>query len=353
MSRILEDRLHAIWRQRGIASTLLQPLACLYGALSARRLRAGAQAAWAAPVPVLVVGNIFVGGTGKTPVTIAVCQALQARGLHPGIISRGYGIRVGAQAQLSSDRADAAHLGDEPALIHAATAAPTAVHPQRALAARALLRAHPEVDVLIADDGLQHTALARDLEIIVQDGRGIGNGRLLPAGPLREPPARLTRADWLITHLGADDVPPAPVPTEAFAPRAITLHLRPDTVQHVCDGHTLAWDDWRAQYGTIPCSAAAGIGRPERFFAMLQAAGVTLSRTLRIPDHQAIPARSLQDFPAAPILITAKDAVKCSPPQDPRLWTVHAAPVFSNPGWLDDLDQALRAVAVRKQAATP
>ena len=352
MSRAVEDCLLAIWRRRGITSTLLQPLAWLYGTLSARRLREQARTAWHAPVPVLVVGNILVGGTGKTPVTIAVCQALQTRGWHPGIVSRGYGITVGPQAHLSRDGSDATHLGDEPALIHAATGVPVAVHPRRALAARALLAAHPDVNLLIADDGLQHTALARDLEIIVQDGRGVGNGRLLPAGPLREPPARLARADWIVTHLAADE--PTPVPqADTPAPPTVTMRLQPASVEHLSDGRTLSWNDWQAEYGTAACGAAAGIGQPERFFTMLRAAGIQLSRALKVPDHQAIPAQALQDFPAAPILITAKDAVKCQPPHDARLWAVHAAPAFSDPGWLDALDHALHAVGRRKQASTP
>jgi tetraacyldisaccharide 4'-kinase len=349
VSRILEDRLLALWRQRGLISTLLQPLAWLYGQISARRLRADARTAWTAPVPVLVVGNILVGGTGKTPVTIALCQALQARGWHPGIISRGYGVTVGPEAHLSRDGGDAARLGDEPALMHAATAAPVAVHPRRVLAARALLAAHPDVDVLIADDGLQHTALARDLEIIVQDGRGTGNGRLLPAGPLREPPARLARADWLVTQLAANESTPAAPPDTPGAPRAVTMRLQARSIEHLADGQMQDWDDWRTAQGTAPCSAAAGIGQPERFFAMLRASGVHLSHTLRIPDHQAIPPAMLGTLPPSPILITPKDAVKCHPPQDTRLWAVHAAPAFSDPGWFDALDDALHAAARRKQ----
>ncbi|CDM24759.1 tetraacyldisaccharide 4'-kinase [Castellaniella defragrans] len=366
MNRRLEDFMLAAWSRRGGLSTLLLPLSRLYGLLSARRLRAGARAAWRAPVPVVVVGNILVGGTGKTPVTIAVCQALQARGWRPGIVSRGYGAAVGPRPRLSDEGAAAARLGDEPALIHAATGAPVAVHPRRALAAAALLAAHPDVDVLIADDGLQHTALARDLEIIVQDGRGTGNGRLLPAGPLREPPERLARADWLVTHLAAGEpAPPAASAVPALlnsraspaspagaarAPRAVVMRLEPEGATHLASGRDLPWDAWRAEQGAAPCSAAAGIGRPERFFAMLRAAGVVLARTLRVPDHQAIPAEALRGLPPGPILITPKDAVKCAAPHDPRLWAVRAAPAFSDPGWLDALDQALRAVAARAGA---
>ncbi|MGB3276130.1 MAG: tetraacyldisaccharide 4'-kinase [Castellaniella sp.] len=369
MSRQLEDCMLAVWRRRGVTSTLLLPLAWLYGRLSARRLRAQARTAWQAPVPVLVVGNILVGGTGKTPVTIAVCQALQARGWHPGIVSRGYGVTVGPEPRLSDAGGDAPRLGDEPALIHTATGAPVAVHPRRARAAATLLAAHPEVDVLIADDGLQHTALARDLELIVQDGRGVGNGRLLPAGPLREPPPRLTQADWLITHLAADEPVPPPVSAAStgggtdthtsthadigHAPRAVLMRLEPEGATHLASGRDLPWTDWHAEHGTLPCSAAAGIGQPERFFAMLRAAGVTLSRTLRIPDHQAIPPGVLRDLPPGPILITPKDAVKCVPPHDPRLWTVRAAPVFSDPNWLDEVDRALQAVAAHRRARAP
>lgn len=347
--RRIEDCLLAAWRRRGGLSTLLLPLSWLYGGLSARRLRSRARRAWQAPVPVVVVGNILIGGTGKTPVTVAVCQALKARGWHPGIISRGYGADIGPQPRLSDQGGEASRLGDEPALIHAVTGAPVAVHPRRALAACALLSAHPDVNVLIADDGLQHTALARDLEIIVQDGRGIGNGRLLPAGPLREPPVRLDRADWLVTHLTADEPPPStPASAITGGPREIVMRLQPERITHLASRRDLPWTTWRSEQAAAPCSAAAGIGRPERFFAMLRAAGVTLVRTLRIPDHQAIPAEALRDLPGGPVLITPKDAVKCTVPYDPRLWAVSAAPVFSDPGWLDALDQRLRAVAARR-----
>ncbi len=325
---------------------MLMPLAWLYGRIAARRLRRQSIRAWRAPVPVLVVGNILVGGTGKTPVTAAVCRHLQAAGWHPGILSRGYGITTGAAPRLSDQSGDSAHLGDEPALLHAATGAPIAAHPRRSLAAVALLRAHPEIDVLIADDGLQHTALARDLEIIVQDARGTGNGRLLPAGPLREPPARLRNADWLITQLAPGDAPPPDTdPASADRPHRVALRLRPDHLVHLADGQSLDWETWRTRYGRAPCSAAAGIGQPQRFFAMLEAAGLSLARTLSAPDHQAPSPADLRQLPSGPILITAKDAVKYPAPCDPRLWVVHASPVFSDPDWLRDLDAALHACA--------
>lgn len=341
--RQAEDRLQDLWRARGPISTLLTPVSWLYGRLSAQRMARQAAQAWRAPVPVIVIGNILVGGTGKTPVTAAVCHFLQARGWRPGILSRGYGARPGAAPALSDQSTDSARLGDEPALLHALTGAPVAVHPRRSLAAAALLQAHPDIDVLIADDGLQHAALARDVEIIVQDARGVGNGRLLPAGPLREPPDRRRRADWLITQLGPADTPPAALPVDADGrPRQLSLRLQPDFLVHLASGQRQDWAAWRAAQDGAPCSAAAGIGQPQRFFAMLRQAGLTLARTISSPDHQAPPAEALDALPAGPILITAKDAVKYAPPHDPRLWTVHAVPVFSDPAWLDALEARLR-----------
>lgn len=339
-----EDWLQAVWRTRGPASALLTPFAWLYGCLSARRLRRQARHAWRAPVPVVVVGNILVGGTGKTPVTAAICQHLRAQGWHPGILSRGYGIAPGATARLSDTATGGAYLGDEPALLHAATGAPVAVHPRRALAAQALLAAHPETDVLIADDGLQHRALARDVEIIVQDARGTGNGRLLPAGPLREPAARLRQAHWLITHLAPGEAPPAQAAL-ADPARCLTLRLAPERLVHLASGQSRTWAQWFAEHGQDPCSAAAGIGQPERFFGMLHQAGLTLAATLGAPDHQAPGAAALRRLPPGPILITAKDGIKYTAPIDPRLWVVYPSAQFSDPRWLAALENDISRIA--------
>lgn len=350
MSRATEDFLLRIWGRRGVLSTSLLPLAWLYGMIAERRMRTQARTAWRAPVPVIVIGNILVGGTGKTPVTAEVCKTLLGAGWHPGLVSRGYGIRIGATPHLSDQDSSARHLGDEPALLHQSTGAPVAVHPQRALAARTLLAAHPETDVLIADDGLQHRALARDLEIIVQDARGAGNGRLLPAGPLREPPSRLEEADWLITNLGAEDPSNGP---KDVARHAITMRLQPHSLTHLSTGTRLDWTGWHTQHAGQICNAAAGIGQPERFFAMLRSAGLALSRTLPLPDHGSLTPSQLQAWPDAPILITVKDAVKCVPPHDSRLWAVQAEPTFDDPSWLDALQASLRNVADKGSAHKP
>ncbi|MGK0558979.1 tetraacyldisaccharide 4'-kinase, partial [Bordetella bronchiseptica] len=211
--RCLRRLLERQWRQGGWLSTLLRPLAALTGLVVARKRNAyltGARAAWRAPVPVVVVGNIYVGGTGKTPVVIEVVRQLQARGWTPGVVSRGYGVDVGAAPRVGQGQLAAADYGDEPALIARATGAAIAVHPHRPRAVQALLRAHPGVDVVVSDDGLQHLALARDVEIVVQDERGVGNGRLLPAGPLREPAQRLADVDAIVTNAGRPRAAAAP-----------------------------------------------------------------------------------------------------------------------------------------------
>ena len=344
MRRQLEDFLLSTWNHKGPASALLLPFSWLYKVFSQRHLRTQARRAWRPPVPVIVVGNILVGGTGKTPVTAAVCQTLQAKSWKPGLISRGYGIRLGAEPHLSDPRGDAAHLGDEPALLHSMTGAPVAVHPDRSRAVRQLLRAHPEIDVLIADDGLQHRALARDVEIIVQDARGTGNGRLLPAGPLREPAHRLTQADWIVTQLGADDA--GKVITRATAgTHEVTMRLQPTACTHLVDHQVLSWPQWQARFSNLPCSAAAGIGNPERFFSMLRAAGLTLAHTRALPDHGSLDEALLNGLPSGPVLITAKDAVKCPNPADPRLWAVQVAAHFDDPTWLESLEALLRVKA--------
>ena len=339
---------HRIWRRKGLASAVLLPLSWLTGMAVARKkrrfARPGAQAQ--SRRPVVVVGNIYVGGTGKTPVVIALAQGLRARGWTPGVISRGYGSAAGGGPRVGrGPRLAPGEFGDEPALIAAETDAPIAVHRRRALALRALERAHPEVDVIIADDGLQHLALGRDIEIVVQDARGTGNGRLLPAGPLREPAAKLSQADYIVTNLEADQTDDGPARDDA---RRIGMRLRPREVRHLASQRTLAWDDWRTQYGRRPVDALAGIGQPGRFFRMLQACGLTLGQTVALPDHAAFEASTFDAFGSSPILITAKDAVKCAGSNDARLWAVHVAARFSDGRWLDDLALRLRAIVGKK-----
>lgn len=340
--------LHSAWRKKGWLSTLLLPLSWIAAAAVARK-RSQFENEPAlihhCRIPVVVVGNIYVGGTGKTPVVIALLRALQARGWHPGVVSRGYGVKVGDRARTGQGDLDASQFGDEPALIARTAGVPISVHPDRTEAARRLQRDFPKIDIILADDGLQHLALGRDLEILVQDGRGTGNGRMLPAGPLREPADRLRYVDVIITNLIAGQPDPAPIESPA---RQVRMRLEPAKVERLISGETLNWTDWLAEHGKEAVSAVAGIGQPERFFAMLRHHGLPLSQTVSLDDHYDYAKSPFEALSAPTVLTTGKDAVKCARFQDPRIWVVHAEPRFSDPNWLNHVHEMLRLIARHK-----
>lgn len=244
------------------------------------------------PVPVIVVGNVIAGGAGKTPVVMAVVEHLRALGLQVGVVSRGYGRRTDDCREVLAD-SDPLDVGDEPALIHHATQAPVFVARRRVEAARALLARHPATQVIVSDDGLQHLALARDIEICVFDDRGIGNGWRLPAGPLRE---AWPRACDLVLHSGAHP---------AFAGGyTATRRLAQDALTH---------DGKRVPLGTLvgwPLIATAAIARPESFFDMLRARGLTLAKTVPLPDHYDFENWQRPDAAERTLVCTEKDAVK-------------------------------------------
>lgn len=245
-------------------------------------------------VPVIVVGNVIAGGAGKTPVVMAVVKHLQSLGLHPGVVSRGYG-RSTSDCRAVLAHSPASEVGDEPALIVRACGVPVFVAKQRIDAARALIAQHPEIDVIVCDDGLQHLALTRDIEICVFNDQGTGNGFLLPAGPLREP---WPRAVDLVVHAGA---PVADCGAPAFAlQRALADHaVRSDGTQVPL-----------AQLRGQPLLAVAAIARPQDFFTMLQDQGLTLALAQGLPDHFDFDSWQRPIDRPYDLICTEKDAVK-------------------------------------------
>jgi tetraacyldisaccharide 4'-kinase len=316
------QRLAAVWQRRGVLACLLLPLALLFGVLSAlRRLffRRGWMVSSRLPVPVIVVGNVFVGGTGKTPLVLWLVAALRDAGFVPGVISRGYGGQHGLSGAVLADSLPQ-EVGDEPLLIARRGGCPVFVGRDRVAAGRALLAAHPSVTVLVSDDGLQHYRLQRAVEIVLFDERGGGNGWLLPAGPLRESMVR--RRDF--TVLNGARIPsgfPADTMRMTLAgSRAESLMSRTRSVPLASlTGHILA---------------AAGIGNPERFFRMLRDHGLVID-TLALPDHHDFSDNPFARVNADVILITEKDAVKCVQIEalktDPRLWVVPVAACLDGP----------------------
>ena len=300
-------RLERLWYGGSPLAWLLQPLAWLFSAAVAirRRLyRAGWLAVEHVPVPVIVVGNITVGGTGKTPVVDWLVRRLRAEGFSPGIVSRGYGGGVGNAPVRVTSASRAEDVGDEPMLLARRTGEPVAVCVKRARAARLLVEAG--ADVIVADDGLQHYALHRDLEIIVLDGeRRLGNGRLLPAGPLREAPSRL-QGDALVLANGG----PPNLPWPRF-------ELRTGTASPLAGGRSRQLQDFAGR----PVWAVAGIGNPGRFHRALARAGIEV-HAVHVPDHGRLDLARLRRANAWPVLMTEKDAVKYPECAEPDLWFV-------------------------------
>ena len=313
---------------------LLLPLEMLFRSVAALRrcaYRVGVVNSWRAPVPVVVVGNICVGGTGKTPVTIALCSALQRAGFHPGVVSRGYRAQPPAYPHCVAIDDNPAHCGDEPLLIAQRTGCPVVIAPQRAVAARALLQ-HHRCDVLICDDGLQHYALQRDIEYAVVDAaRGFGNRRCLPVGPLREPIRRLRRADAVLVN-GSDSI-------DAVNQR-YGFCLLPSAIVNLRSGESESPREWCQRFPRA--HALAGIGNPSRFFATVQALGCAASEH-PFADHHTFTAEDLHFPGALPVLMTEKDAVKCAAFASERHWYLRVDAALPD-SLIDALVGKLRAI---------
>jgi tetraacyldisaccharide 4'-kinase len=295
------------WYRRGAIAWLLWPVSLLFGVLVVLRRvlyfirvlksrRAG--------IPVIIVGNVTVGGSGKTPLVIWIAEFLKAKGWSPAIVSRGYGAKV-QTPRAATIASEAAEVGDEPILLSRRSGCPVWVGADRLAVIAALRAANPDVDVLILDDGLQHYRLRRDLEIAVVDGRGLGNGFLLPAGPLREPAWRLRTVDAVVVN-------------GASKKQDFTMLLEGDTLHRMSDARER--QPLKAFAGR-KVHAVAGIGDPKRFFLQLGAAGIKV-QPHPFPDHHAFTPHDLEFGDELPVLMTEKDAVKLRHAAQPGWWVL-------------------------------
>jgi tetraacyldisaccharide 4'-kinase len=310
----LHDWLLDTWYGGSRRGAWLLPLAWLFRVLVALRrvlFRTGLRGSYRSSRPVIIVGNVTVGGTGKTPLVAWLADRLAARGQRVGVVSRGYG-RTGSAARRVGPRDDAAVAGDEPLLLARRTGAAVAVAADRAAAVRLL---EPDCDVIISDDGLQHLALERDAEIAVVDGRrGLGNGWLLPAGPLRESPGRLACVGAVVVNGAGFDLP-----------GALRMQVEPIRFVAVQSGETLPLSAFRGRRA----HAVAAIGHPERFFDTLRGLGIDVDPR-PLPDHATPDPAQLAFDDGAPVLMTEKDAVKCRGFAAPGHWYLEVGARFTD-----------------------
>jgi tetraacyldisaccharide 4'-kinase len=321
------------WQRLGGGALVFLPFAVLFRILSMLRralYRGRILPTWKAPVPVIVVGNITAGGTGKTPLVIAIVEALLRAGRNPGVVSRGYGRVPPTDAdphgvvRVLPGVATPEYFGDEPVLIARRTGAPVYLSPDRPAAARALLAAHPEIDVLVSDDGLQHYALARDVEVAVVDGeRGFGNGLPLPSGPLREPVSRLRSVDAVVVNGGSGN---SAVEAMAVPPRRFAMTLAGERFVSF-SGEDMAPEEFAFATRGRRVAAVAGIGNPARYFSHLGRLGVVAERH-PFPDHHHFQPGDLRLPGVEVVVMTEKDAVKCAAFADSRMWFLRVEAVL-------------------------
>ena len=318
----LQAWIDRIWYGQSRWYVLLMPLSWLYGMLIGIRRRLyelGLLRTITPQVPVVVVGNITAGGTGKTPLTVWLAERLQERGWQPGIVARGYGGKVGPVPLWVNGDSDAAVVGDEALMIVRRLGCPVVVHPDRVAAANAV--AALGADVVIADDGLQHSRLDRKFEIAVLDGaRGFGNRRLLPAGPLREPISRLASVGKVLVQQDQDG---GRVLQRKEDRSELHFRLVPTGVRSM---HTGEEADLQSFAGKT-VHAVAGIGNPQRFFRMLEAYGLQVIRHA-LPDHASISHADLNFDDTLDVVMTEKDAVKCGNLDTEKCWYVRVEPEF-------------------------
>lgn len=323
--RSKDNWLQQTWYGNSPLYWMLLPLTAIYAVVvTVRRwlYRRRILTVHSAGVPVVVVGNINVGGTGKTPVTLWLAKALKHRGYAPGIVSRGYGGDVGPlPLQVSAD-SDPSVVGDEALVLATQSGCTMVVHPDRVAAAREAARLG--ADIIVSDDGLQHYRLGRDVEIVVVDGeRGFGNGSMLPAGPLRESVSRLKSVDAVLLNGGDPETENSALGQSG----AIRFGLHATAVARLDESEVRHIDDFAQQ----PVHAVAGIGHPERFFSMLESRGIEVIRH-PLADHADITVDDVRYDDGLEVLMTQKDAVKCRGFDSARLWYVPVEVEFEGAG---------------------
>ena len=313
------------WQRNGPWQLLLRPVSWLFRLLVTMRrgaYRVNLLKSHSVGVPVIIVGNINVGGTGKTPVVLALMGLLAKQGKHCGIVTRGYhrqsrdpkGRVIHAIPPIAQDPVES----DEAALLARRSGVPVYAAVNRVEAARTLLRNHPEVDVILSDDGMQHYALQRDIEICVIDGvRGLGNGGLLPAGPLREPRSRLDAVDVIVVNGDASNFDATQF---SFSTPVFNMTLANELFINLKTDGCLGRKDALAAFNGMRIHAMAGTGHPQRFFSHLARLGLKLATTRPFPDHHDYRAGDFPGAEAQIILMTEKDAVKCGSFADERMW---------------------------------
>lgn len=341
------------WYQGSAWLHLLRPLAALFTWLSGRVKKRDQTLARPGNLPVVVVGNITVGGTGKTPLLVSLVKQLQQQGYKPGVISRGYGSRSKTFPLSIAPDTSAKLAGDEPLLIAQACACPLVIAPER-IQALAMLQQQFDCDIVLSDDGLQHYRLYRQLEIAVVDGqRGLGNGFCLPAGPLREVPERLQQVDWVLINQAS-----AAIDTEI---RQLCRHHSP------VSSMAMQFSQWRSLYDGrcvdvvgLPEAAAgktvyamAAIGNPQRFFDTLAEQGISAVNK-PFPDHHAYSDKDLEFGHGQIVLMTAKDAVKCSQYQAKKQaqhWWILDVEARLEPEFVQDFSQRIKDLVKSEPAA--
>lgn len=325
------------WYRRQRWLVLFRPLSALYSYVVTRRrsrYRQDAARVWQSPVPLIVVGNITLGGTGKTPMCLWLLDYLRAQGLRPGLISRGYGATPPSTPWLLDPTRDhAAQVGDEPLLIARRSRVPVVIDPDRPRAARHLL-ANADVDVIVSDDGLQHYALGRDLEILMVDAaRGLGNGRCLPEGPLREPASRAETVDFVVRNGASAD-----------NGSDYAMALQPVALVNLCTAERVAPGEWD---GSRQVTAVAGIGNPERFFIALERLSFSVERHAFTDHAQYSPDSFAGCDPHRPLIMTEKDAIKCTGFARPNWWYLSIEASLSD-AFAAALQQRLDALRERR-----